>query len=108
MSDRAAPPLSRRSFTASTPDGSVFVRVAVAGHVLGVQLEPEAMSRPGHAIAERIMACADVAYLQRRMAVRAEWERAHQAPECLEGLATEQDLAAARDRLRKLWGRDAR
>jgi uncharacterized protein DUF2694 len=102
LSDRDAPPLSQRSFTASTPDGSVFVRVAVAGHVLGVQLEPEAMRRPGHQIAERIMACADVAYLQGRVAVRAEWERAHLAPECLEGLPTEQHLAAARERLRKL------
>jgi hypothetical protein len=98
----SAAPLSDQSFTASTVDGSVFVRVAVQGHVLGVQLEPEAMRRPGHELAERIMACADVAYLLGQVAVRAEWERAHIAPECLEGMPTERDLAAARERLRKL------
>jgi len=55
LTDEHAVPLSDQSFTAATPDGSVFVRVAVRGHVLGVQLEPEAMGRPGHEIAERIM-----------------------------------------------------
>ena len=49
--------MSNESFTASTPDNTVFVRVAVAGHTLGVQIEPEIMSLPAHAIAERIMAC---------------------------------------------------
>jgi hypothetical protein len=100
LSNDNALPLSGQSFTASTPDGSVFVRVAVRGHVLGVQLEPEAIRRPGHELAERIMACADVAYLQGQVAVRAEWERAHVAPECFDGMPTEQDLAAARERLK--------
>jgi Protein of unknown function (DUF2694) len=102
LSTDSAGPLSEQSFTASTPDGSVFVRVAVRGHVLGVQLEPEAMRRPGHEIAERIVACADVAYLQGQAAVRDEWERANLAPECLEGMPTQRDLAAARERLGKL------
>jgi hypothetical protein len=102
LSDDTAVPLSEQSFTASTPDGSVFVRVAVRGHVLGVQLEPEAMHLSGHEIAERIMACADVAYLQGQVAVREQWEQTAIEPNCFAGMPTEQDLAAARERLRKL------
>ena len=101
-SDEEALALAERSFTASTADGAVFVRVATAGHVLGVQLEPEAMTRPGHEIAERIVACADVAYLQGQVAVRAEWEKTGVAAECFEGMPTEGDLAAARERLGNL------
>ena len=102
MTDEHAVPLSDQSFTASTPDESVFVRVAVRGHVLGVQLEPAAMARPGHEIAERIMACADVAYLQGQVAVRRQWELAGIAADSFAVLPTEADLAAARDRLGKL------
>jgi hypothetical protein len=91
-----------QSFTASTPDGAVFVRVAVRGHVLGVQLEPEVMVRPGHEIAERIIACADVAYLQGQLAVRAQWEQANVDPGCFQDMPTEHDLDAARTRLRGL------
>ena len=91
-----------QSFTASTADGAVFVRVAVRGHVLGVQLEPEVMFRPGHEIAERIIACADVAYLQGQLAVRAQWEQANVDPGCFEDMPTERDLDAARARLRGL------
>jgi Protein of unknown function (DUF2694) len=101
-SDEDTLPLSERSFTASTADGAVFVRVATGGHVLGLQLEPEAMTRPGHEIAERIVACADVAYLQGQVAVRAEWEKAGVAADCFEGMPTEADLTAARERLGKL------
>ena len=102
MTDEHAVPLSDQSFTAATPDGSVFVRVAVRGHVLGVQLEPEAMGRPGHEIAERIMACADVAYFQGQVAVRRQWEQAGIATDDFAGIPTEADLAAARERLGKL------
>ena len=102
MTDDSAVPLSEQSFTASTPDGSVFVRVAVRGHVLGVQLEPQAMQRPGHELAERIVACADVAYLQGQVAVRAQWESADVDAACFEDMPTEQDLATARERLRGL------
>ena len=102
MTDAHAVGLSDQSFTAATPDGSVFVRVAVRGHVLGVQLEPEIMARPGHEIADRIMACADVAYLQGQVAVRRQWEAAGIATEGLAGIPTEADLAAARERLGKL------
>jgi hypothetical protein len=102
LSDEAAVRLSEQSFTASTPDGSVFVRVAVRGQVLGVQLEPEVMARPGHEIAERIMACADVAYVQGQVAVRTQWEQAGIESDCFEGMPTDQDLAIARERLRTL------
>ena len=102
MSDEASVPLSERSFTASTPDGSVFVRVAVRGHILGIQLEPVATRRAGHELAEAIMACADVAYLEGQVAVRTEWERARVSPDALEGMPTADDLALARERLRRL------
>ena len=85
-----------QSFTASTPDNAVFVRVAVSGHTLGVQVEPEAMRLPAHEIAERIMACNDVAYLRGQLLIRAELQRAA-IP--VDDMPTEQDLAAA---LRKL------
>lgn len=101
MTDETSLPLSERSFTASTPDGLVFVRVAVKGHVLGVQLEPGAMRAAGHELAERIMACADVAYLQGQVAVRGEWERARMF-DAVAGMPTERDLAAARERLMRL------
>ena len=102
MTDEQPVATGEQSFTASTPDGSVFVRVAVHGHVLGVQLEPEVMRRPGHEIAERIMACADVAYLQGQVAVRTQWEQANVDPVCFEDMPTERDLDAARTRLRGL------
>lgn len=102
MSDDDSLPLSDRSFTASTPDGSVFVRVAVRGHVLGVQVEREAMRHPGHQLAERIMAAADVAYLQGQVAIREEFERGQVSMDDIDDMPTEQDLAAARERLGKL------
>ena len=86
MSGPGGLPLSEQSFTAATPDESVFVRVAV----------------PGHGIADRIVACADVAYLQGQLAVRAEWERAQLAGDALAGMPTAAELATARDRLAKL------
>lgn len=94
--------LSDQSFLATTPDGAVLVRVAVRGHILGVQLEPQVMHRPGHEIAERVMACADVAYLEGQVALRQQWEQARLDPVCYEGMPTDQDLAAAREKLRTL------
>jgi Protein of unknown function (DUF2694) len=99
VSEPSVVPLSEQSFTASTPDGSVFVRVAVRGHVLGVQLEPQAMGQPAHELAERIMTCADVAYLEGQVAIRHEWERARLTLGSLDGMPTVADLDAARDRL---------
>jgi Protein of unknown function (DUF2694) len=91
--------LSDESFTASTPDNTVFVRVAVAGLTLGVQVEPEAMRLSAHSIAERIMACNDVAYLKGQLVIRAELQHAA-IP--VEDMPTEQDLAAAERRLKEL------
>lgn len=102
MTDESGLPLGKQSFTASTPDGQVFVRVAVRGHILGVQVEPAAMRRAGHELAERIMAAADVAYLQGQVAVRAEWERAGMELDAMEGMPTREDLARAEERLRRL------
>jgi len=95
-------PLDEQSFVASTTDQSVWVRVAVKGGILGVQLEPAVMRRPGHEIAERIMACADVAYLEGQIALRNHAEQAHVDPESLAGMATPSDLEQARSRLRGL------
>ena len=102
MNDHKPVPLSGRSFIASTPDDLVFVRVAVRGHVLGVQLEPGVMAYPGSEIAERIMACADVAYLQGQVALRRLWEDAGLDSACYDDMPTESDLAAARERLEAL------
>jgi hypothetical protein len=102
LSDAKPRPLSEQSFTAATRDGTVFVRVAVRGHVLGVQIEPAAMKRSAYELAERIMACADVAYLQGQVAQRDEFERGHVAMDDIDDMPTERDLAAARDRLEKL------
>jgi hypothetical protein len=88
--------LSDESFTASTPDNTVFVRVAVAGHTLGVQIEPEVMGLPAQTIAERIMACNDVAYLKGQLVIRAELA---QAAIPVGDMPTEHDLAAAVRRL---------
>jgi hypothetical protein len=102
MSDEDALPLSAESFIASTPDDLVFVRVAVRGHVLGVQLEPGVMEHPGSEIAERIIACADVAYLQGQVALRSLWEDAGLDSVCIDDMPTADDLAAARERLESM------
>jgi hypothetical protein len=102
VSGQADPPIDEQSYVASTPDEAVWVRVAVKGGVLGVQLEPAVMHRPGHEIAERIVACADVAYLEGQVALRSAAEQAQVAPESLAGMATTTDLEAARTRLQEL------
>ena len=91
--------MSDESFTASTPDNTIFVRVAVAGHTLGVQVEPEAMRLPAHTIAERIMACNDVAYLKGQLVIRTQLQ---QAAIPVDDMPTEQDLATAERRLKEL------
>ena len=91
--------MSDESFTASTPDNTVFVRVAVAGHTLGVQIEPGALRLSAHTLAERIMACNDVAYLKGQLAIRAELQ---QAAIPVDDMPTEDDLAAAGRRLKEL------
>ncbi len=91
--------MSEGSFTASTPDNTVFVRVAVAGHTLGVQIEPGAMRLAAHTLAERIMACNDVAYLKGQLVIRAELA---QAGIPVDDLPAEHDLDAATRRLKEL------
>jgi hypothetical protein len=95
-------PLSEQAFLARTVDDAVAVRVAVKGSILGVQLEPSAMRYAGHELAQRIMACADVAYLQGQVALREQMQQAKLDPVCYADFPTEGDLAAARERLRKL------
>jgi hypothetical protein len=84
--------LTEESFTASTPDNTVFVRVAAAGHTLGVQIEPDAMRLAAHQLAERIMACNDLAYLRCQLEIRAELQ---QAAIPVDDMPTEHDLTAA-------------
>lgn len=102
MTGDDALPLSEQAFLARTSDDAVLVRVAVKGSILGVQLEPKAMRENMHELAQRIVACADVAYLQGQVALRQQMERAQLDPVCYADFPTEGDLAAARDRLRKL------
>jgi hypothetical protein len=91
--------LTEQSFTAATPDNTIFVRVAVAGHTLGVQIEPAAMKRSAIEIAQGIMACNDVAYLRGQLVIRAELE-GRSIP--VDDMPTEQDLANAERKLAEL------
>lgn len=100
MTSNDALPLSEQAFLARTPDDAVLARVAVKGHVLGVQLEPQAMKNPMHVLAQRIMACTDVAYLQGQVAQRTQMEQARLDPVCYADLPTDQYLDDARARLR--------
>ncbi len=91
-----------REYTANTLDETVWVRVAGSGQVLGVQLEPPVMDRPGHEIAERIQACADVAYFEGQVELRGEFERRGAPADAISWMATRQDLDQARARLSRL------
>ena len=91
-----------REYTANTLDETVWVRVAGSGQVLGVQLEPPVMRRPGGEIAARIQACADVAYYEGQLDLRAEWERAGAPADAISWMPTSEDLEEARARLRGL------
>lgn len=93
---------AEREYTANTVDETVWVRVAGTGEVLGVQLEPPVMERSGPEIAVRIQACADVAYFEGQVAVRAEWEAAGVPAEAFGWMPTAVELDAARERLRRL------
>ncbi|OBJ10865.1 DUF2694 family protein [Mycobacterium sp. 1465703.0] len=91
-----------REYTANTRDETVWVRVAGSGQVLGVQLEPPVMDLRGHEIAERIQACADVAYLEGQVALRGEFEQRGTPADAIAWMATHEDLEQARTRLRNL------
>jgi hypothetical protein len=60
------------------------------------------MRRPGHEIAERIQACADVAYFEGQAELRAEFERRGAPADAISWMATREDLERARARLRRL------
>ena len=96
------PSAADREYTAHTLDETVWVRVAGSGQVLGVQLEPAVMERRGHEIAERIQACADVAYFEGQAALRTELEQRGTPQYALTWMATAEDLAKAQARLRNL------
>ena len=91
--------MTEESFTAATPDNTIFVRVALTGHTLGVQIEPAAMKRQAIDIAQGIMACNDVAYLRGQLVIRAEL-KARSIP--VDDMPTEQDLADAERKLAEL------
>jgi hypothetical protein len=91
-----------REYTANTVDETVWVRVAGSGQVLGVQLEPPVMERPGREIAERIQACADVAYSEGQVELRAELQRRGAPADAIGWMATREDLERARARLGRL------
>jgi len=93
---------AERDYTAHTLDETVWVRVAGSGEVLGVQLEPAVMSRPGFQIAARIQACADVAYLEGQVAQRQEWEAGGVPREVFADWPSLADLEKARGHLRTL------
>lgn len=91
-----------REYTATTRDETVWVRVAGSGQVLGVQLEPAVMDLRGDEIAERIQACADVAYLEGQVALRAEFQQRGTPDDAISWMATQNDLDQARARLEGL------
>jgi hypothetical protein len=91
-----------REYTANTRDETVWVRVAGSGQVLGVQLEPPVMDLRGPEIAERIQACADVAYLEGQVVLRDALADAGLPADAIAWMATHEDLDQARTRLRNL------
>lgn len=95
-------PASEREYTAHTRDETVWVRVGGLGQVLGVQLEPAVMARPGGEIAARIQACADVAYLEGQLALRADMERDGYSGVGLSWMPTRADYDRACARLQGL------
>ena len=88
--------MTEQSYTAATPDNTIFVRVALGGHTLGVQIEPAAMQAPTTEIAQRIMACNDVAYLRGQLVIRSELE-GRSIP--VDDMPTVDDLADAERKL---------
>jgi hypothetical protein len=80
------------------PDGTCYTRVSAEGPTLGIQLEPSIQQLTGAQIAERVMACNDVAYLRGRLAMRTAFEK-DPGRYSLDGLETQADLNAAIRRL---------
>ena len=82
------------------PDGTCYARVSVSGPTLGVQIEASMRELTGTQLAERLMACNDVAYLRGRVAIRSAFEK-EPGRRSLEGLETQADLNAALRRLER-------
>lgn len=76
------------------PDGTCYTRVSSEGPTLGIQLEESIKHLTGPQVAERIVACNDVAYLRGRLELRAEFEK-DPTQHSLDGLETQADLNAA-------------
>ena len=101
MTSRSVCQLSEKAFEACAPDGTCYTRVSIDGHTLGVQLEPTVTRLSGPQVAERLIACNDVAYLKGRVAARAVVEADPHLRE-FDGFETCADLAAANRRLRRI------
>lgn len=82
------------------PDGTCYARVSISGPTLGVQIETSMRELTGTQLAERLMACNDVAYLRGRVAIRTAFEK-EPGRRSLEGLETQADLTAALRRLER-------
>ena len=82
------------------PDGTCYARVSVSGPTLGVQIEASIRELTGTELAERLMACNDVAYLRGRVAIRSASKK-EPGRRSLEGLETQADLTAALRRLER-------
>ncbi|MDO3042128.1 hypothetical protein [Mycobacteroides abscessus] len=89
------------------PDLTCYARVAVAGPTLGWQIEPSMRNLTGSQLAERLMACNDVAYLRGRVQMRAAFEK-DPGRRSLEGMETQADLNAALRRLERYRPKDQR
>ena len=88
------------AFEAWAPDGTCYTRVSIDGHTLGVQLEPAVHQLTGQQVAERLIACNDVAYLKGRLATRKLIENDPHL-RSLDGLETQADLDHATRRLHR-------
>lgn len=100
MNSRSAHHSGPTAFEAWTPDGTCYARVSIHGPTLGVQLEPDIRQFPGEQVAERLIACNDVAYLKGRVATRKAVQKGSHS-RSLEGLETQAELDAATCRLRR-------
>lgn len=87
------------------PDGICFARVSVSGPTVLMHLEQGARRFTGSQLAERLMACNDVAYLSGRVQMRTEFEKEPDR-RSLDGFETQADLNAAVRRLQSLSLRD--
>lgn len=96
----------RDAFDQWCPDGTCYARVSVCGPTLGVQIEVSARALTGTQLAERLMACNDVAYIQGRVEIRKSFENAPDGRN-VDGLETQADLNAAISHLQRFAPRES-